>query len=110
VLKRDEWEWTLQELREDDIRGLPQAQFHDPERKARKKKRARVKKAPPRPLSWIWVTRGERWEAGDDAAMNEGTAVCWRARSWAEIDQQLYASNGPRREHGRCAGRRKWIF
>ncbi|KAJ7899122.1 hypothetical protein B0H14DRAFT_3124170 [Mycena olivaceomarginata] len=89
VLKRDEWEWTLQELREDDIRGLPQAQFHDPEHKARKKKRARVKKAPPRPLSWIWITRGERWEAGDDAAMNEAVRIEWsktraRAMRWAE--------------------------
>ncbi|KAJ7864121.1 hypothetical protein B0H14DRAFT_3862645 [Mycena olivaceomarginata] len=89
VLRRNEWSWTLLELREDDIRGLPQAQFHDPERKQRKQKRARTKKTPPRPLSWIWVTRGERWEAGDDAAMNEAVRIEWaktraRAMRWAE--------------------------
>jgi hypothetical protein len=70
-LSKKEWEWTLLPLREDDIRGLPQSQFHNPERK--KKKRARVKKGVERELSWIWVNRGERWEPGDDVAMNEGT-------------------------------------
>jgi hypothetical protein len=82
VLRRDEWSWTLLELWENDIRGLPQAQFHNPECKQKKQKRARTKKTPPRPLSWIWVTRGERWEAGDDAAMNEGTASCGKRRNW----------------------------
>ncbi|KAJ7733877.1 hypothetical protein B0H14DRAFT_2639505 [Mycena olivaceomarginata] len=86
-LSKKEWEWTLLPLREDDIRGLPQSQFHDPERK--KKKRARVKKGVERELSWIWVNRGERWEPGDDVAMNEAVRIEWaktraRAMRWAE--------------------------
>ncbi|KAJ7866849.1 hypothetical protein B0H14DRAFT_3084187 [Mycena olivaceomarginata] len=87
VLNKKEWEWTLWPLREDDIRGLPQLHFHDPQRK--KKKRARVKKRVEREISWIWVNRGEGWEPGDDVAMNEAVRIEWaktRARSmrWAE--------------------------
>ncbi|KAJ7811147.1 hypothetical protein B0H14DRAFT_3090662 [Mycena olivaceomarginata] len=87
VLNKKEWEWTLWPLREDDIRGLPQSHFHDPQRK--KKKRTRVKKMVEREISWIWVNRGEGWEPGDDVAMNEAVRIEWaktRARSmrWAE--------------------------
>ncbi|KAK7022691.1 hypothetical protein R3P38DRAFT_3540056 [Favolaschia claudopus] len=86
-LGRKEWEWTLQELREEDVRGLPQAMFHDPERKKRKKKKSRRKEA--RPLSWIWMARGEKWNPGDDAAMNEAVRIEWaktraRALRWQE--------------------------
>ncbi|KAF7358324.1 CxC2 domain-containing protein [Mycena venus] len=79
-LKRDEWSWTLQPLWEDDVWGLPQSRFHDPERK--KRKRARKAKKVERPLSWIWP-------GDDDVAMNEAVRIEWaktRARSmrWAE--------------------------
>ncbi|KAK7022540.1 hypothetical protein R3P38DRAFT_3539761 [Favolaschia claudopus] len=87
-LGRNEWEWSFLPLQEEDVRGLPQAMFHDPERKKKKKKRGRKQKQN-RPLSWIWVTRGERWEAGDDVAMNEAVRIEWaktraRAMRWAE--------------------------
>ncbi|KAK7013051.1 hypothetical protein R3P38DRAFT_2639870 [Favolaschia claudopus] len=86
ALDRREWEWTLLPLLEEDVRGLPQAMFHDPERK--KKKRAKKSKQD-RPLSWIWVTRGENWAPGDDVAMNEAVRIEWaktraRAARWAE--------------------------
>ncbi|KAK7028741.1 hypothetical protein R3P38DRAFT_2937983 [Favolaschia claudopus] len=88
ALDRREWEWTLFPLQEDDVRGLPQALFHDPERKKKKTKRARKSKQD-RPLSWIWVTRGEKWAPGDDVAMNEAVRIEWaktraRAMRWAE--------------------------
>ncbi|KAF7373659.1 hypothetical protein MSAN_00576700 [Mycena sanguinolenta] len=89
-LERSEWSWSLQPLKEDDVRGLPQAQFHDPERKdKKKKKRAKKDKKPPRPISWIWLSRGEEWKPGDDAAMNEAVRIEWakiraRAMRWAE--------------------------
>ncbi|KAJ6449962.1 hypothetical protein C8R45DRAFT_1114370 [Mycena sanguinolenta] len=87
-----DWEHTLLPLAEDDIRGLPQSHFHDPERKKeatkKKKKGARSAKKP-RELSWIWVSRGEEWKHGDDAAMNEAVRIEWaktraRAMRWAE--------------------------
>ncbi|KAJ7714692.1 hypothetical protein DFH07DRAFT_762966, partial [Mycena maculata] len=75
VLKRKDWEWSLQELKEDDIRGLPQAKLQQPELE--------------RPLSWIWISRGEKWEPGDKAAMNEAVRIEWakmraRAMRWKE--------------------------
>ncbi|KAK7017285.1 hypothetical protein R3P38DRAFT_3320598 [Favolaschia claudopus] len=87
VLKQNDWEWTLQELKEEDVRGLPQSNFHDPERKTKKRRKRR--RTQEKPISWIWVTRGERWQPGDDAAMNEAVRIEWakaRARSlrWAE--------------------------
>ncbi|KAJ6578446.1 hypothetical protein B0H19DRAFT_1123179 [Mycena capillaripes] len=83
VLKRKEWEWTLLDLKEDDIRGLPQSHFRDPDRKKKKNKQ------PPRPLSWIWVTRGDGRAVGDDVAMNEAVRIEWaktraRAMRWGE--------------------------
>ncbi|KAJ6534315.1 hypothetical protein B0H19DRAFT_1383490 [Mycena capillaripes] len=71
VLKRKEWEWTLLDLKEDDIRGLPQSHFRDPDRKKKKNKQ------PPRPLSWIWVTRAKGGAVGDDVAMNEAVRIEW---------------------------------
>ncbi|KAJ6510913.1 hypothetical protein C8R45DRAFT_965557 [Mycena sanguinolenta] len=81
-VNREDWSWTLRALKEEDVRGLPQAQFHDPERKKKKKgKRARRAKKQERPLSWIWP--------GDDVAMNEAVRIEWaksraRAKRWAE--------------------------
>ncbi|KAJ7701974.1 hypothetical protein B0H16DRAFT_1748387 [Mycena metata] len=89
LLKRHEWERTLLELKPDDVRGLPQATFHDPERKKKKrrgrKRRARVE----RPASWIWTTTGAEYNPADGAAMNEAVRIEWaktRARShrWRE--------------------------
>ncbi|KAJ7105001.1 hypothetical protein C8R44DRAFT_545459, partial [Mycena epipterygia] len=76
----------------EDVRGLPRAQFSDPDRKKRRKKRSSPKKAKldkERELSWIWVNRGGRHEPGDEVAMNEAVRVEWakaRARClrWGE--------------------------
>ncbi|KAJ7763841.1 hypothetical protein B0H16DRAFT_1718472 [Mycena metata] len=88
LLKRHEWARTLQEPKPDDVCGLPQAMFHDPERK--KKKRGRRKKSRvQRPASWIWTTTGADYNPADGAAMNEAVRIEWakvRARShrWRE--------------------------
>ncbi|KAJ6566718.1 hypothetical protein B0H19DRAFT_1025332 [Mycena capillaripes] len=75
VLKRNEWQWALQELKEEDVRGLPRAQA----------KIVREQRA----LSWIWVARGAQQEPGTDAAMNEAVRIEWakaraRAMRWRE--------------------------
>ncbi|KAK7044982.1 hypothetical protein R3P38DRAFT_3308726 [Favolaschia claudopus] len=87
VLGQNEWEWSFQELKEEDVWGLPQSSFHDPERK--KKKRRKRRRAQEQTILWIWVARGERLQPGDDVAMNEAVRIEWaktRARSlrWAE--------------------------
>ncbi|KAJ7774532.1 hypothetical protein DFH07DRAFT_767230 [Mycena maculata] len=90
VLKLHESEWTLQDLKGDDIRGLPQSRFGDPERQQGKKgkKKAKVQQ-PERPISWIWINRGEEGEPGDQAAMDEAVWIEWaktraRAMRWRE--------------------------
>ncbi|KAJ7722465.1 hypothetical protein B0H14DRAFT_2642150 [Mycena olivaceomarginata] len=90
MLRRDEWRKTLLELKSDDIRGLPQATFHDPEQKKttkgkRKKKKQRVE----RETSWIWVIQGARYNPGDGAAMHEAVRIEWakvraRCHRWRE--------------------------
>ncbi|KAJ7033998.1 hypothetical protein C8F04DRAFT_1210759 [Mycena alexandri] len=87
VLDRHEWERTLLELKADDVRGLPQATFHDPERK--KRKRRKKKKRVERPASWIWTTSAAQYDPDDGAAMNEAVRIEWakvRARRlrWRE--------------------------
>jgi hypothetical protein len=74
-LNRDEWEWTFRHLVEEDVRGLPRAQFHDPERKKKKSKRRKrmAKNKEPREMSWIWVARGQDATPGTKTAMDEGT-------------------------------------
>jgi hypothetical protein len=73
-LKRNEWERLFQVLAEEDVRGLPRAQFHDPERKKKGSKRRKrmAKHRELREMSWIWVTRGQEPAPGAKAAMNEG--------------------------------------
>ncbi|KAJ7223872.1 hypothetical protein B0H12DRAFT_1205345 [Mycena haematopus] len=71
VLRRDEWQRSFKELRADDVRGLPQSTFHDPERKQKKRRKKKVQRA----LSWIWVTQGGEYNPADGVAMNEATAV-----------------------------------
>ncbi|KAJ7096966.1 hypothetical protein C8R44DRAFT_586248, partial [Mycena epipterygia] len=91
VLKRREWEWSFLELKEEDVRGLPRSTFSDPERqrgkKSRKKKAKIAQEA--RELSWIWISRGERYEPGDDRAMTEAVRIEWakacaRCGRWRE--------------------------
>ncbi|KAJ7713966.1 hypothetical protein DFH07DRAFT_763169 [Mycena maculata] len=89
ALKRNEWEWTLLDLKEDDIRGLPQSRFGDPDRQKKKKRKKAKVQQPERPLSWIWISRGEKEEPGDQAAMNEAVRIEWaktraRAMRWKE--------------------------
>ncbi|KAJ7130004.1 hypothetical protein C8R43DRAFT_896294, partial [Mycena crocata] len=94
VLKRNDWAWTLQELKEDDVRGLPRAPFSDPERqkgkgKSRKRKQARKEKVKERPMSWIWINRGEAHDPADKDAMNEAVRIEWakaraRCMRWGE--------------------------
>ncbi|KAJ7080573.1 hypothetical protein B0H15DRAFT_953443 [Mycena belliarum] len=94
VLKRHEWERTLQDLKEEDVRGLPRSRFGDPERQAGKKakKKSRSKRArterQERPLSWIWIAQ-ESYDPGSTGAMAEGVRIEWakaRARRlrWRE--------------------------
>ncbi|KAJ7088346.1 hypothetical protein C8R44DRAFT_649600, partial [Mycena epipterygia] len=79
ALKRNDWAWALLDLKEEHVRGLPRAQFSDPEKKKRRRKRstkkARLEKE--RELSWIWINRGGRHEPGDEVAMNEAVRVEW---------------------------------
>ncbi|KAJ7453814.1 hypothetical protein FB451DRAFT_1342514 [Mycena latifolia] len=71
VLKRKDWEWEFQVLKEEDIRGLPRATFSA------------------RELSWIWISKSQQYQPGDNQAMNEAVRIEWakaRARScrWRE--------------------------
>jgi hypothetical protein len=91
VLKRNEWERSLKVLAVDDVRGLPAAKFHDPERKNKKQKRTKkAKQNRDRAASWIWVTQGEQYNPADGAAMNEGTcgpvlSACPRLKSHTAV-------------------------
>ncbi|KAJ6464570.1 hypothetical protein C8R45DRAFT_840433 [Mycena sanguinolenta] len=89
LLRWTEWERPLKELKVDDVRGLPQTTFHDPERKKKNKRRKRKKARVERPISWIWVTQSEEYDPADGPAMNEAVRIDWaktRARShrWRE--------------------------
>ncbi|KAJ7750128.1 hypothetical protein DFH07DRAFT_869155 [Mycena maculata] len=80
LVKRNEWQLTLLELAEDDVRGLPQLRFGDPERQKKRSKKKKAKKMPKvveRPLSWIWINQGEKWEPGDKAVLNEAVQIEW---------------------------------
>ncbi|KAJ7797779.1 hypothetical protein B0H14DRAFT_3493267 [Mycena olivaceomarginata] len=82
VLQRNEWERTLKELREDDVRGLPQSQFHDPDRKKKKKRK----------------TKKQRREAKTNRVLRRGSG--WpRAKRTTLLT--LFASNG-QRPRARC--------
>ncbi|KAF7345208.1 CxC2 domain-containing protein [Mycena sanguinolenta] len=90
ILGCSEWQRTLQELKADDVRGLPQSQFHDPERKQKKSKQRRRKKSRvERPVSWIWVTQASEPDPADEKAMNEAVRIDWaktraRCHRWRE--------------------------
>ncbi|KAJ7749743.1 hypothetical protein B0H16DRAFT_1725007 [Mycena metata] len=75
LLKRHEWQRTLHELKPDDVRGLPQATFHDPERKKKKRRHRKRQARVQRPASWIWTTTGADYNPADGAAMNEGNLL-----------------------------------
>ncbi|KAF7346301.1 hypothetical protein MSAN_01857500 [Mycena sanguinolenta] len=88
VLGRHEWQRTLKELKADEVRGLPQSKFHDPERKKKSKSRRKKKPRVERPISWIWVTEGE-YNPADGMAMNEAVRIEWaktraRCHRWRE--------------------------
>jgi hypothetical protein len=71
-LQQYEWEWTLLELKVDDVRGLPQSHFSNPDHKKRKRTKEGRTKPVEHEVSWIWLNKGEKWDPADDAAMNEG--------------------------------------
>ncbi|KAJ7836541.1 hypothetical protein B0H14DRAFT_2793727 [Mycena olivaceomarginata] len=90
VLHRTEWQRTLWELKPDDVRGLPQSTFHDPERKKKTKavRRQRKKQKRAREMSWIWVTHGGH-DPADPPAMTEAVRIEWakvraRCHRWRE--------------------------
>ncbi|KAJ7897598.1 hypothetical protein B0H14DRAFT_3589450 [Mycena olivaceomarginata] len=90
VLKRTEWQRTLRELKPDDVRGLPKATFHDPERKKKGKtsRRRRKKQKKEREMSWIWVAQGGH-DPADPPSMNEAVRIEWakvraRCHRWRE--------------------------
>ncbi|KAJ7702503.1 hypothetical protein B0H16DRAFT_1483197 [Mycena metata] len=89
VVKRQEWQRTLLELKPDNVRGLPQATFHDPERKKKKRRGRKRQACVERPASWIWTTTGAEYDPADGTAMNEAVRIEWaktRAHShrWKE--------------------------
>ncbi|KAJ7122599.1 hypothetical protein C8R43DRAFT_899793, partial [Mycena crocata] len=80
VLGEHDWEQTLKELKEDDIRARPRSSFSDPERQ-----RGRVV----RPLSWIWISETKAQKEGEPQAMNEALRIEWaktrtRRLRWCE--------------------------
>ncbi|KAJ6452905.1 hypothetical protein DFH09DRAFT_1351463 [Mycena vulgaris] len=102
VLGRNEWEVTLKPLLDADVRGMPHAQFGDPQRqrggqgrkaktgrkRRRPSKKARIAKAPA-VLSWIWIVQAQQPEPGSSQAMNEAVRIEWakaraRAMRWTE--------------------------
>ncbi|KAJ7257694.1 hypothetical protein C8J57DRAFT_1436922 [Mycena rebaudengoi] len=103
ALKRNEWAWTLKELKEEDVRGLPRATFADPDRqkggknskkvRAAKKrsrtKRARLAAKVERVVSWIWIAEAQVVRDGESPAMNEALRIEWakaraRCMRWRE--------------------------
>ncbi|KAJ7199337.1 hypothetical protein C8J57DRAFT_1155937 [Mycena rebaudengoi] len=103
ALKRNDWEWTLKELREEDVRGLPRATFADPDRQKggknskqvragkerRRTKKARLEAKAERAVSWIWVAEAQVVKEGDSPAMNEALRIEWakaraRCMRWRE--------------------------
>ncbi|KAJ6480009.1 hypothetical protein C8R47DRAFT_983149 [Mycena vitilis] len=75
ALGEDEWETTLKELKQEDIRSRPQSNIGDPMRqKATKAWGPQAKSRKKRkvlPISWIWVSQ-TKGEAGEAQEMNEG--------------------------------------
>ncbi|KAJ7805097.1 hypothetical protein B0H14DRAFT_3091667 [Mycena olivaceomarginata] len=87
VLRRDEWRKTLLELKSDDVRGLPQATFHDPERKKTTKGKAEEEEAEAVRIEWAKVrARCHRWREEVDLLEAEmarvRTYLAWRAEWW----------------------------
>ncbi|KAJ7271751.1 hypothetical protein C8J57DRAFT_1226330 [Mycena rebaudengoi] len=90
-----DWEKVLRPLSEGDVRGMPRAMFHDPERKKTKKKQggrgkeAKRQKKEDTTMSWIWLADGSTADADRNPAMHEALRIEWakaRARSlqWSE--------------------------
>ncbi|KAJ7249573.1 hypothetical protein C8J57DRAFT_1079532, partial [Mycena rebaudengoi] len=71
----DDWAKVLRPLTDGDIRGMPHAMFHDPERK--------------KTISWIWLADGSSADADRNPAMNEALRIEWakahtRSLRWLE--------------------------
>ncbi|KAF7300835.1 hypothetical protein MKEN_01309400 [Mycena kentingensis (nom. inval.)] len=110
-LQRDEWETTLQELKAEDVRGMPRMHFGDPARQRGSTSRSSA--AAPADeaavgldatasqakrtrgtgstlgLSWIWVRQAESRNEGDPEEMDEALRIEWartraRALRWNE--------------------------
>ncbi|KAJ7081795.1 hypothetical protein B0H15DRAFT_786116, partial [Mycena belliarum] len=98
-LKETRWALVLKELTVEDVRGMPRALFHDPERKKKRKRKHGQPESelrPPREMSWIWRTGlaslSAQAASSEDAARratHEGLRVEWaktraKAQRWAE--------------------------
>ncbi|KAJ7292244.1 hypothetical protein C8J57DRAFT_1445287 [Mycena rebaudengoi] len=103
ALKRHDWEWTLKELKEEDVRSLPRATFADPDRqkgaksskqvmagtRRRRTKKARLEAKTERAVSWIWIAEAQVVKEGDSPEMNEALRIEWakaraRCMRWRE--------------------------
>ncbi|KAJ7148083.1 hypothetical protein C8R43DRAFT_1129237 [Mycena crocata] len=97
ALGEHDWERTLKELKDEDIRARPRSTFSDPERQrgvrgssaAIKRRKIGRKKRVVRPLSWIWISQTKAQKDGEPQAMNEALRIEWakaRARRlrWCE--------------------------
>ncbi|KAJ7239435.1 hypothetical protein C8J57DRAFT_1564870, partial [Mycena rebaudengoi] len=92
VVEDFDWKTELRPLHAEDVRGMPRAQFSDPERKKKKNKRgpeaeARRKEAA-KPMSWIWVTQGLS-SGNANPAMDEALRLEWaktrvKSMRWTE--------------------------
>ncbi|KAJ7627172.1 hypothetical protein FB45DRAFT_749912, partial [Roridomyces roridus] len=77
-LGEGEWEITLRELKDEDLRARPVSTFGDPTRQrhggatASSQSEQRSKKQRTQPMSWIWLVQ-KKSEKGELQAMNEGT-------------------------------------
>jgi hypothetical protein len=88
------WKTELKPLSTEDVRGMPRAQFSDPERKKNKKKKLNPeaeaqRKEAAKPMSWIWVTQARSSAENANPAMDEALRLEWaktRAKSmrWTE--------------------------
>ncbi|KAJ7270337.1 hypothetical protein C8J57DRAFT_1435473 [Mycena rebaudengoi] len=95
VVEDKEWKTELKPLSVEDVRSMPRAQFSDPNRK-KKHKRKKLdpetqarRKDVLKPMSWIWIAQGRSSVDNTNPAMDEALRLEWakmRAKSmrWTE--------------------------
>ncbi|KAJ7440330.1 hypothetical protein B0H11DRAFT_2253095 [Mycena galericulata] len=93
ALEENEWEVTLKELKDEDVRARPMSTFGDPARQrggrgGKKKARHPRKKRKRLATSWIWIVQKQS-PAGETQSMNEALRIEWaktraRAMRWGE--------------------------